>query len=102
MIAGDEAADGQSSTLHFHYLLEEQGGCVRRANSLAEHVAQLQAELDRPRDSAEIRRFAGEFLRPHGIDQPVAPVFADAIERAVRAGAQPQTEAPRAVVEDGR
>ena len=28
VIAGDDAADGQSSTLHFHYLLEEQGGCV--------------------------------------------------------------------------
>jgi FkbM family methyltransferase len=101
VIAGDEAADGQSSTLHFYYLLEEQGGCVRRANDLSEHVAQLQGELDRPRDSAEIRRFAGEFLRPHGIDRPVAPVFADAIERAVMSGARMQAEAPRAVVEDG-
>jgi hypothetical protein len=100
VIAGDDAADGQSSTLHFHYLLEEQGGCVRRANGLAEHIAQLQGELDRPRDSAEIRRFAGEFLRPHGIDLPVAPVFADAIERTVRAGARTQPETPRAVVED--
>jgi hypothetical protein len=100
VIAGDDAADGQSSTLHFHYLLEEQGGCVRRANGLAEHIAQLQGELDRPRDSADIRRFAGEFLRPHGIDRPVAPVFADAIERTVRAGARPQPETPRAVVED--
>jgi FkbM family methyltransferase len=101
VIAGDDAADGQRSTLHFHYLLEEQGGCVRRANSLAEHVTQLQDEVDRPRDSADIRRFAGEFLRPHGIDQPVAPVFADAIERAVRGGVQPQPEPPRAIVEDG-
>ncbi|HKH71079.1 MAG TPA: hypothetical protein VKA59_06990 [Vicinamibacterales bacterium] len=97
VIAGDDAADGQSSTLHFHYLLEEQGGCVQRANSLGAHIAQLQGELDRPRDRSNIRRFAGEFLRPHGIDQPVAPVFADAIERTVRGGAQPQTEAPRAV-----
>jgi FkbM family methyltransferase len=101
VVAGNESADGQSSTLHFHYLLEEQGGCVRRANDLTEHVAQLQAELDRPRDSAEIRRFAGEFLRPHGIDRPVAPVLADAIERAVTSGARPQTEAPRVVVGDG-
>ena len=75
VIAGDEAADGQSSTLHFHYLLEEQGGCVRRASDLAEHVAHLQAELERPRASEEIRRFAGEFLRPHGIDRAVAPCW---------------------------
>jgi hypothetical protein len=101
VIAGHDSADGQSSTLHFHYLLEEQGGCVRRANDLTEHVAQLQGELDRPRDSAEIRRFAGEFLRPHGIDHPVAPVCADAIERAVASGARPHAEAPRAVVEEG-
>jgi FkbM family methyltransferase len=100
VIAGDEAADGQSSTLHFHYLLEEQGGCVRRANGLAEHITQLQGGVDRPRDSAAIRRFAGEFLRPHGIDQPVAPVFADAIERTVTSGAQAHPEAPRALVED--
>jgi len=63
-------------------------------------VTQLQSELDRPRDSADIRRFAGEFLRPHGIDRPVAMVFADAIERTVSAGASPQAETPRAVVED--
>ena len=63
-------------------------------------MAQLQGELDRPRDSAEIRRFAGEFLRPHGIDQPVASVFADVIERTVLAGEPLQPEAPRAVVED--
>jgi FkbM family methyltransferase len=95
VIAGDEA-DGQSSTLHFHYLLEEQGGCVRRANDLAAHIADLQAELDRPRASADIRRFAGEFLRPHGLDRPVAPVLADAIERAVASGPRPQAEPERA------
>ena len=101
VIAGDEAADGQSSTLHFHYLLEEQGGCVRRASDLSEHVAQLQAELERPRASEEIRRFAGEFLRPHGIDRAVAPVFAEAIERAVTSGARLQAEPQPAAVEDG-
>ena len=100
VIAGDEAADGQSSTLHFHYLLEEQGGCVRRAADLTEHAAQLQAELDAPRDSAAIRRFAGEFLRPHGIERPVALVLADAIERTVQSGARPQVETPSETVAD--
>jgi FkbM family methyltransferase len=100
VIAGDEAADGQSSTLHFHYLLEEQGGCVRRAADLSEHAAQLQAELDSPRDSADIRRFAGEFLRPHGIDRPVAAVLADAIEQTVQSGVPSQAEAQPAVADD--
>jgi hypothetical protein len=92
VIAGNQAADGQSSTLHFHYLLEEHGGCVRSAGDLVEHVAQ---------DSAEIRRFAGEFLRPHGIDRPVAALLADAIEAAMTSGARTPAEARRAVFEDG-
>ena len=101
VIAGDEAADGQSSTLHFHYLLEEQGGCVRRASDLAEHVAHLQAELERPRAPEEIRRFAGDFLRPHGIDRAVAPVLAEAIESAVTAGPRPQTESEPVALDEG-
>ena len=99
VIAGDEDADGQSSTLHFHYLLEEHGGCVRRASDLAEHVAQLQAELERPRDRTTIRRFAGEFLRPHGIDRAGLAALgrsdrAHGSGRATSAG-----EAPAVVVE---
>ena len=100
VIAGDETADGQSSTLHFHYLLEEQGGCVRRASDLAEHVEQLEAEIEKPRPSEEIRRFAGDFLRPHGIERAVAPVLAEAIERAVAAGAQSQAEPQSAAVSE--
>jgi hypothetical protein len=99
VIAGDAAADGQDSTLHFHYLLEEQGGCVRRAGSLAEHAAHLQAELERPRPSEEIRRFAGEFLRPHGIGRAVAPIFADAIEGAVKTGRRQPAKVERTRIE---
>jgi FkbM family methyltransferase len=73
---------------------------VRRAADLSEHAAQLQAELDAPRDSGDIRRFAGEFLRPHGIDRPVASVLADAIERTAQSGARQQTEASSETVAD--
>ena len=74
--------------------------CAQRTRS-AEHVANLQSELERPQASEEIRRFAGEFLRPQGMDRPVAPVLADAIERAMSSGARPQTEPERVVIEDG-
>jgi FkbM family methyltransferase len=74
---------------------------VRSAGDLAEHVAQLQGELDRPRSSEDIRRFAGEFLRPHGIDRPVAPLLADAVERVVKTGVRSPHEQPRAAVGDG-
>ena len=81
VLAGDSAADGQAGTLHFHYLLEANGGFVRGAGGLDEHIAQLDAELASPSDGAAIRRFVGEFLRPLGIDRPVSPLLAEGLER---------------------
>ena len=81
VLAGDSDADGQAGTLHFHYLLEPKGGFVRAAGGLDEHIAQLDAEIASPSDGAAIRRFVGEFLRPQGIDRPVAPLLAEALER---------------------
>jgi FkbM family methyltransferase len=87
IVAGSADADGQSSTLHFHYLLEEHGGCVRVARDLEEHTGQLHAGLASPPDEAAIRRFAAGFLRPLGVERPVAPLLADAIEGALEASA---------------
>jgi FkbM family methyltransferase len=86
ILAGDDA-DGQSSTLHFRYLLEEEGGCVQGARSLDEHASRLAEALRTPSDGERIRRFAAQFLRPNGIDRAVAPLLADSIERAFSAGA---------------
>ena len=44
-ILAPEFQAGQSDTLHFHYLLEGNGGCVRQASTLEEHTAQLRALL---------------------------------------------------------
>jgi FkbM family methyltransferase len=87
IVATSDDADGQSSTLHFHYLLEANGGCVRVARDLDAHASQLHAALVSPPDEAAIRQFAARFLRPHGVERPVAPLLADAIERALEAGA---------------
>ena len=71
----------QESTLHFDYLLEENGGFLHVAGSLAEHVAQLATVLDEDAAGAERRRrFVESFVRPHGLDKPATPIFADAIE----------------------
>ena len=71
----------QETTLHFHYLLEENGGFLQVASSLDEHVAQLAGVLDEGAADAERRRrFVESFVRPHGLDRPAAPVFADAVE----------------------
>jgi hypothetical protein len=69
ILAGDDA-DGQSSTLHFRYLLEEEGGCVRVARTLDEHTRQIDEELGAPTDGNVIRQFAGQFLRPSASTAP--------------------------------
>ncbi len=83
IVADDRAVDGQSSTLHFHYLTKEHGGFVSTAVTFSEHLAQLDAALSQPADASSIRAFIESFLRPLGIDKPVAPLFAEMLERAV-------------------
>jgi hypothetical protein len=71
----------QESTLHFDYLLEENGGFLHVASSLDEHVGQLAHVLDEDEAGAERRRrFVESFVRPHGLDRPATPILADAIE----------------------
>jgi hypothetical protein len=83
----EEFAGTQEGTLHFHHLLPENGGCVRIASTLAEHVAQLGERLRDPAAAqAETQRFVSSFVRPHGLERPATPIVVDAIERL---GSQP-------------
>jgi hypothetical protein len=71
----------QESTLHFHYLLEENGGFLHVASSLEEHTRQLADVLDEGAADAERRRrFVESFVRPHGLGRPATPILADAVE----------------------
>jgi hypothetical protein len=84
----EEFAGTQEGTIHFHHLLPENGGCVRIASTIAEHVAQISERLRDPEGArAETRRFIGHFIRPHGIDRPATPIFVDAVERLMAAPA---------------
>jgi hypothetical protein len=77
-----EFAGTQEGTIHFHHLLPEHGGFLRVAATLDEHVVQLADRLRDPAASrAETARFVASFIRPHGVDRPATPVFADVIER---------------------
>ena len=84
----EEFAGTQEGTIHFHHLLPENGGCVRIASTIAEHVAQISERLRDPEGArAETRRFIEHFIRPHGIDRPATPIFVDAVERLMAAPA---------------
>lgn len=94
-IAADDGPGGAQATLHFHYLTQPRGGFVSVASNLDEHCNQLAAALAGGADPAPIRAFIQSFLRPHGLDRPVAPLLADALEQRA-AGAGTAARAPAA------
>jgi hypothetical protein len=88
--AADEFAGTQEGTLHFRYLLFENGGFLHLGATLEQHFDQLAAVLEHGDEhAARTRRFIGSFVRPLGLDRPAAPILADAFEALGRSAAQP-------------
>ena len=86
-----EFAGTQEGTLHFRYLLPENGGFLRVAHSFEAHQTQLVEALENPGAiRAQTEQFVRSFLRPDGLDRACTPVLADAFERAARVGTIPQ------------
>lgn len=77
--AAGELAPGQAGSVHFFYLLDGSGGSVGYAATLADHTAQLERILVGDFDQDAIAGFVRSFVRPHGLEQPVAPILAEAI-----------------------
>ncbi len=93
-VLADEFKDTQGGTLHFRYLLSENGGFLRVARSLGEHAAQVAETLAAPEiGRAACARFVQTFVRPHGIDVATTPILADALEQ-LAASPRPQTRMP--------
>ncbi|HWV95395.1 MAG TPA: hypothetical protein VNZ24_13795, partial [Vicinamibacterales bacterium] len=81
-VLAEEFKDTQGGTLHFRYLLSENGGFLRVADNLAEHAAQVAETLAKPEIGREsCARFVRTFVRPHGIDVQTTPILVDALER---------------------
>ena len=86
--AFDETQEG---TLHFHYLLRENGGFLELARTFDEHLRQLEQVLASGEEGRErIQRFIGSFVRPHGLDVAAAPLVAAAIAELARETPAPQ------------
>jgi hypothetical protein len=92
-VLADEFQDTQSGTLHFRYLLAENGGFLRVATSLDEHAAQLAETLANPAVGREAcERFVRTFIRPHGTDVDATPVLVSALEKLAALGPRPHTQ----------
>ena len=89
-ILDPDFAATQEGTLHFHYLLRENGGFLNIARSLPEHVEQITKAVHGGAAEAErLREFVHSFVRPRGLDVPVAPIVADAIRDLALSGPNP-------------
>jgi hypothetical protein len=86
--------DTQLGTLHFKHLLPENGGFVRRAVSLEEHLEQLRAVLASSDAEQECAAFVSWFVRPLGLERPATLALVDTIEDAFRAGSRRRRSAP--------
>jgi hypothetical protein len=70
---------GQNGTLHFRYLLREEGGFVELANDLDQHKAHLARAITGGYDDGEIQSAVERFIRPEGWHRPATPILAGAI-----------------------
>lgn len=89
-VTAPEFAMTQRGTLHFHYLLPENGGFLRVAADLEEHLEHL-AEILRSGSAApETTRFVASFVRPRGLHQPATLHVVEAIEHLSEIRCAPQ------------
>ena len=94
-VLADEFRDTQGGTLHFRYLLAENGGFLRVAHSMEEHARQVVETLDTPDvGHAACTRFVARFIRPQGIEAPSTPRLVSALEQLGARGRQTPTTMP--------
>jgi hypothetical protein len=70
----------QGGTLHFAHIAGD-GGMLRVARSMEEHLAALADSLNGSGAGERERAFVERFIRPRGLDRAAAKEFADAVER---------------------
>lgn len=85
-IIDSAVSDGQTGTLHFHYLTEVGGGLVTTAPDFETHLGQLTGVLDGD-DSfvSKSRAFTNAFLRPPDVTRSPVAVFVEAVDAFARA-----------------
>jgi hypothetical protein len=78
-----ELSGTQEGTLHFRHLKRE--GLLRLAETLDEHVAQLERSFESTEaDQQRVRGFTQLFVRPYGFDEAATPRVVRVIEEEAR------------------
>lgn len=84
--------ENQAGTIHFHYMLNVEGGFLRRADDLPEHLRQLAGSVERDGEIDErSRRFTESFVRPQGLESASTPIFVEELEKYVETPAPEPT-----------
>jgi hypothetical protein len=77
-----EFADTQAGTIHFRYLLPENGGFLRVSREFAEHNEQLASLLSsREQVASQLDGFVRSFIRPCGRESRATDLLVDSIEQ---------------------
>jgi hypothetical protein len=98
-LGADELHEAQRETLHFQYLLPENGGFVQAAHSFEEHAAQLKHALATPAAvQAAATAFVESFIRPAGLSRPATPIVVQALEELAQTRPEPVAAIPRRIV----
>jgi hypothetical protein len=96
-VRAPDLAQAHEGTLHFDYLLPENGGFLHVAEDFEEHTEQLGQAVRAPERSRERNeRFVRRFIRPNGLQQECVPLVVDAVERL--ADTRPRPAAPPRVI----
>ncbi|HEY5616590.1 MAG TPA: hypothetical protein VIK60_01520 [Vicinamibacterales bacterium] len=94
-ILAEEFSGGQEQTLHFQYLRGQNGGVLIEGRSIEEHIQQLASTLrTNGVDCHRRQEFLERFVRPRGMNVPVAPGMVDEIERAALIVKRPRRWTP--------
>ena len=82
-IRPDEFLTSHVGTVHFSYLAEEEGGFVRAAGSIPQHLVQISAILRSGDEelAARSEAFVRRFVRPQGLERPASPIFVETLEK---------------------
>jgi hypothetical protein len=75
-----ELREGQQGTIHFRYLVEENGGPLSVAGSFAEHAEQLGVAIGSGVEPGWADRFLESFIRPQGLDRDATPLLVEELE----------------------